>query len=86
MIITNPFPGSAERDEDFYTANADLAPCLVDEWRNASAESVATVLAADESADDGRSQWLWIRFANGDLVLACFPQGDTYSATEVDHS
>lgn len=28
--------------------------------------------------DDGRSNFVWIRFGNGDLVLAVYPQGDTY--------
>jgi hypothetical protein len=55
---------------------------------NASPESVATVLAADEHAEDGdaRSQWVWLRTPNGDLVLAVFPQDGTYFATELDHS
>lgn len=33
---------------------------------------------------DGRSNWKWIRFANGDLMLACWPHGETYEATEED--
>lgn len=36
------------------------------------------VLAADEDSHDGRSNWVWLRLANGDLVLGVFPQGDTY--------
>lgn len=35
-----------------------------------------------ESFSDGRSQWIWIRLPDGDLVLAVYPQGDTYFATE----
>ena len=35
-----------------------------------------------EGNHDGRSNWLWIRLPNGDLVLACYPQGDTYFSTE----
>lgn len=27
---------------------------------------------------DGRSQWCWCRFANGDLMLGFFPQGGIY--------
>ena len=27
---------------------------------------------------DGRSQWCWCRFANGDLMLGFFPQGEIY--------
>ena len=32
--------------------------------------------------DNGRSQWHLIRLASGELVLACYPRGDTYIATE----
>lgn len=52
----------------------------------ASAESVRTVLTADENSGDGRSNWVWVRLRNGDLILGVFPQGDTYFATERDHS
>ena len=51
----------------------------------ASPESVRTVLAADEDDEDGRSEWLWVRLPNGDLILGVYPQGDTYCATEKDH-
>lgn len=50
---------------------------------DADERAVAVVLAADEAHDDGRSQWLWVRFPNGDLMLGTFPQGDTYFETEV---
>lgn len=55
---------------------------------DASEGSVFTVLAANPNADSGhaRSQWVWIRFPDGDLALATFPQDDTYFATELDHS
>jgi hypothetical protein len=55
----------------------------------ASPESVETVLAADEDDEDdedGRSEWLWVRLPNGDLILGVYPQGDTYLVTERDHS
>ena len=52
----------------------------------ASEESVQTVLNADEHSSDGRSNWVWVRLRNGDLILGVFPQGDTYFATERDHS
>jgi hypothetical protein len=59
-----------------------------DSWvgiENAKPEAVAEVLAADDS-EDGKSQWVWMRFPNGDLFLACAPQGDTYfSAWEKQH-
>lgn len=52
----------------------------------ASDESVFTVLAADPNADKGmaRSQWPWVRLADGTLVLGVFPQDGTYFAVEVD--
>lgn len=53
--------------------------------RPASPESVEAVLSADENDDDGRSQFFWLRLSNGDLVLATFPQGETYMKTERDH-
>jgi hypothetical protein len=46
--------------------------------QDAAPEAVTEVLAADPNDEDGRSQWVWMRFPNGDLVLATFPQGDTY--------
>ena len=52
----------------------------------ASNESVGTVLTASETSEDGRSNWMWVRLANGDLILGVYPQGDTYFATELDHS
>lgn len=50
----------------------------------ASPEMVKTVLEADENSEDGRSQFMWIRLANGDLILGVYPQGDTYFDTELD--
>lgn len=47
---------------------------------SASHGSVALVLAADRDSDDGRSQWVWLTFPNGDLALATFPQGSTYES------
>lgn len=51
----------------------------------ASPESIALMLKADETSMDGRSNWLWFRLPNGDLIFGCFPEGDTYFATEADH-
>ena len=31
-----------------------------------------------------RSQWVWVRLINGDLILGVFPQADTYCAVEID--
>ena len=42
------------------------------------------VLNADEFSDDGRSNWVWVRLRNGDLILGVFPQGETYEAVEYD--
>ncbi len=42
------------------------------------------VLRADPNSDDGRSQYVWVRLANGDLILGVYPQGETYEKTEVD--
>jgi len=52
----------------------------------ASAESVRTVLNADEDNADGRSNWVWVMLPNGDWVLGVFPQGDTYLETEKDRT
>ena len=37
---------------------------------------------AGQVGDDGWSPWVWIRMANGDLVLATYPCGGTYEAQE----
>lgn len=50
----------------------------------ASRESIDTVLTASEHNPDGRSQWLWVRLPNGDLILGVFPQGETYEEVERD--
>ncbi len=52
----------------------------------ASARSVEQVLAADVNDDDGRSQFMWVRLPNGDLILGVYPQGETYFAIEEDAS
>lgn len=50
----------------------------------ASADAVAIVLTADPDGDSGlvRSEWLWIRLGNGDVILGVFPQDEAYFATE----
>lgn len=50
----------------------------------ASKKSIKKVLCADENSVDGRSNWVWVRLANGDLILGVFPQGETYFAVEKD--
>lgn len=45
-------------------------------------EAVDYVLNQPTQGLDGRSDWVWIRLPDGDLVLAIYPQGDTYFSTE----
>jgi hypothetical protein len=52
----------------------------------ASAESIKRVTTAPVSRCVGRSQWVWIRLASGDLVIATYPRGDLYFETEPDWS
>jgi hypothetical protein len=44
----------------------------------ASQGAVDYVLTRQTGDPDGRSEWVWLRLANGDLALATFPAGDTY--------
>jgi len=70
------------RDEDVETGrllDRTLATVYL-----ASVESVRTVLGAEVGDPDGRSEFVWVRLANGDLVLGIFPCGDTYFNVEVD--
>lgn len=46
----------------------------------------AVIDAAVCDVGDGRSEWKWFRLANGDLILGCWPQGDTYEMTEMDEN
>lgn len=50
----------------------------------ASKKSVKKVLAATTKGQNGRSNWVWVRLPNGDLILGVFPQGETYEAVELD--
>ena len=50
----------------------------------ASPESVALVARQNITDPDGRSQFMWVRLSNGDLILGVYPQGDTYFAVEHD--
>jgi hypothetical protein len=45
-------------------------------------EAVEKVLSAPVGTGDGRSEWVWLRLTNGDLILGVFPQGDTYVELE----
>ena len=45
----------------------------------ADSMDVVDMLALHENRDGrGRSPWVWVTLANGDLMLATFPQGDDY--------
>lgn len=41
-------------------------------------KDVSHVLRAPTGTEDGRSDWHWLRLANGDLILGVYPRGDTY--------
>jgi len=47
-------------------------------------EAIKMVLDAPTSGDDGRSEFFYLLLANGDLVVACYPQGDTYMSLDAD--
>ena len=50
----------------------------------AKQDVVDMVLRQPENTEDGRSNWVWIRLSNGDLILGVYPCGDTYFACEQD--
>lgn len=62
-----------EWDENYYTV------------KSAAASAVTEVLDSKISDPDGRSQWVWVRLPDGDLILGIFPQGATYEGTQRDH-
>lgn len=50
---------------------------------NAEVTIAVQMTASEEDANEvimshNRSDWTWIRLANGDLVLATYPHGDLY--------
>lgn len=47
--------------------------------QNAPDDAVKFMLGLGE---EGRSQWVWIRLPDGDLVLAVYPQDDAYFSTK----
>jgi hypothetical protein len=62
----------------------DLNPPGLIAWAcDASHEAVDHVLTRD-IGEDGRSPWIWLRLANGDLALAVFPRGNTYEYVSHD--
>lgn len=50
----------------------------------AAQEKVNFVLTQPTTGSNGRSEWVWVRLPNGDLILGVFPQGDTYFSVEDD--
>jgi len=44
----------------------------------ATPEEVELVINSEPDGQDGRTDWVFLRLANGDLVLATYPCGDTY--------
>lgn len=50
----------------------------------AAEKSVRYVLRQKIDSEDGRSNWMWVRLPNGDLILGVYPQGNTYFAMEAD--
>jgi len=62
---------------DAYLA-ADLA--IAKTWP-ASRRAAEALLAMPEG-DDTRSEFRWVRFANGDLALVTFPHDETYFSME----
>ena len=71
-------------DDDWVESTNSLGRPLLAHVYPASRQSVDYVLSQDVDDLDGRSEWLWLRLANGDLMLGVFPQGDTYCSVEVD--
>lgn len=51
---------------------------VVAEIKPADEDMVERVLAAEEEGHDGRSNWMWVRLSNGDLILGVYPQGQLY--------
>ena len=67
-----------------YLTPDEYADVAVVSIHPASDKEVALVLSQTEEGSDGRSNWLWIRLDNGDLILGTYPQGNTYEAVESD--
>lgn len=64
--------------------NEDWTDVPEGQARAADPAAAEVVTTADAASGDGRSPWFWLRTHEGDLMLACFPQGDTYFAVELD--
>lgn len=64
----------------------DLDACNVYITDVVDQASIDKLINSDPNEEETRSQWLWVHFPNGDLMLATFPQGDMYFELEGDHS
>lgn len=49
----------------------------------ATEESARTLIAIDD--DDLRSEWVWVRLADGSLMLGCYPRGEALDAAEAEY-
>jgi len=81
MTILKPHRTNMKLNEIYPTAEDEITIATI---HPASEDSVHTVLNASVNDEDGRSNWVWLRLPNGDLILGVFPQGDTYFSCEED--
>jgi hypothetical protein len=47
-----------------------------------ASEDLAQDILSRTATDDGRSPFMWIRLATGDLILGVWPHGETYFEIE----
>jgi len=74
-------------DTVVYVKDDDNPGMEIFRYKPASSKSVDYVLSRTVDkhggkSGDGRSEWMWVRLPNGDLLLATFPHGDTYFHVE----
>jgi hypothetical protein len=70
-----------DKNEPF---DGEVDPDLLGTMTVADPKAAQAVIDASVNTGNGRSHWYWVRLVNGDLMLACYPQGDTYFDTEAD--
>lgn len=58
-------------------SGADTGTVLA-QVKPAKKADVKRVLKQSTKGGDGRSNWVWVRLQNGDLILGVYPQGATY--------
>lgn len=44
----------------------------------ATQRQIDTIMRADPTSMDGRSNWLMFTLPNGDAIFGCYPEGATY--------